>query len=199
LGLADLLALHNNLCMADSSHLTLHDPAGDEERARAEVEQLFREHYRGLCGCVLDYVHSMDAAEEIVQEMFLKVWDIVRDGDARTITRSYLYAAARNHAVSVLRHERVVQAHEETSAVQAASEPTRPTIEDHLIADELTRAVRDAVDRMPERRRQVFRLSRERGLTYAEIAHVLGISPKTVELHMTAAFKSLRASLRGFT
>ncbi len=185
--------------MANSAHLSLHTPAGDEERARAQVEQLFREHYRGLCGCVRDYVHSMDAAEEIVQEMFLKVWDIVRDDPARTITRSYLYAAARNHAVTVLRHERVVQAHEATSAVQAASDRTRPTVEDDLIADELTHALRHAVDRMPERRRQVFRLSRERRLTYAEIAQVLGISPKTVELHMTAAFKSLRASLRGFS
>lgn len=185
--------------MTNSAHLSLHTAGGDEERARAEVEQLFREHYRGLCGWVLDYVHSRDAAEEIVQEMFLKVWDIVRRGSAQTVTRSYLYAAARNHAVSVLRHERVVQAHEETSAVQAANEPKKPTIEDDLIADELTRAMRSAVDRMPERRRQVFLLSRERGLTYAEIAHVLGISPKTVELHMTAALKSLRAALRDFT
>lgn len=78
--------------------------------------------------------------------------------------------------MTVLRHERVVQAPEATSAVQAASDRSRPTVEDDLLADDLTRALRDAVDRIPERRRQVFRLSRERGLTYAEIAHVLSIS-----------------------
>ena len=182
--------------MGNTAQLSLQNSSADEDRARAVVEQLFRQHYRALCAYVRDYVHSMDAAEEIVQEVFLKVWEIARKGDAQIVTRAYLYAASRNHAVSVLRHERVVGAHEEKIVFHAKTDPKPPTIEDEIALDALTRAAQAAIARLPEKRRQVFLLSRESGLTYAEIAQVMGIAPKTVEQHMACAFKSLRASLR---
>jgi RNA polymerase sigma-70 factor (ECF subfamily) len=165
-----------------------------EEKLAQDIERLFREHYRGLCAVVRDYVHSLDAAEEIVQEIFLRVWDNCRRGEAPP-TRAYLYTAARNHAVSVLRHERVVQSHEEMVGV-AEESVAESTVLDELEADELTIAARSAIAKLPDKCRRVFVLSRERELTYAEIAQVLGISVKTVELHMTRAFKALRAELR---
>lgn len=165
-----------------------------EELARNAVEELFRTHYRGLCACVRDYVHSLDAAEEIVQELFLRVWDHALAGNTQILTRAYLYAAARNQAVSVLRHERVVQDYE-VSAIGQSERSGLPTAEEELENEELTIAVRRAVARLPAKCRQVFSLSRERGLTYSEIAEVLGVSVKTVELHMTRALKALRAAL----
>lgn len=175
-----------------SSHS--HEPR--EETLSREIEQLFRAHYHGLCAHVRDYVYSLDAAEEIVQEVFLRVWDNCRVGASPLPTRAYLYAAARNHAVSVLRHERVVKAHEASAVLAGENNATHSTIQNDLEADELTRAARTAISRLPDKCRRVFTLSRERGLTYAEIAQVLGISVKTVELHMTRAFKALRAELR---
>ena len=165
-----------------------------EELAHELVERLFRDHYRGLCAFVRDYVYSLDVAEEIVQELFLRVWDHARDGDCQRLTRAYLYAAARNHAVSILRHERVVRAHEAT-AINEASYGSAPTAQEKVESDELALAARRAIARLPAKCRQVFSLSRDHELTYAEIANVLGISVKTVELHMTRALKALRSSL----
>lgn len=169
-----------------------------ERTACEAVEILFRDHYRGLCATVRDYVGSLDAAEEIVQELFLRIWDLANDGNANVLTRAYLYTAARNQAITALRHERVVRDYEfhasqETDTLHAA------TAEDDLEEDELRNAIQAAIAHLPAKPRTVFRLSRERGLTYAEIAAVLGISVKTVELHMTRSLKSLRISLKSAT
>lgn len=167
-----------------------------DERLAREIEQLFRAHYRGLCAHVRDFVYSIDAAEEIVQEVFLRVWDNCRLGRTELPTKAYLYAAARNHALSVLRHERVLHDHETRALLASDNNDTDPTVQDDIEVDELTTAARNVIARLPDKCRRVFTLSRERGLTYVEIAQVLGISVKTVELHMTRAFKALRAELR---
>ena len=140
-------------------------------------------------------VYSLDAAEEIVQEVFLKVWDIACQPNPPELTRAYLYSAARNHAIRVLRHERIIRIHEEATA--RTVEPSKvPEIEDDLIAEEIATLVNEAVARMPEKRHQVFLLSRDRELSYAEIAAIMQISTKTVEYHMTAALRSIKTTLR---
>src|SRR4051812_24888483 len=86
-----------------------HDYSPDELRER--IEALFREHYTGLCGFVTRYVTSRDIAEEVVQEVFLRVWEQREAVAAVMPTRAYLYAAVRNQALTILRHERVVDRH----------------------------------------------------------------------------------------
>ena len=173
------------------------DGCHSPEELYERVAALFREHYAGLCGFVVRYVKSRDVAEEVVQEIFLRVWEQCETSGAAVPTRAYLYTAARNQAFTILRHERVVDrhvAHHRSAAMPAA---VHPPADAAVELDELTRAAQRAIAALPERSRLVFLLSRERGMSYAEIATVLGISIKTVEGTMMRALKKLRASLEG--
>lgn len=135
-------------------------------------------------------------AEEIVQEVFLYIWERRETWDVRTSAKSYLFAAVRNAATSYLRHERVVR-QREAETVELFIRPAA-TADARVTTAELVAAVQRAVSRLPERCRLIFTLHREQGLTYPEIAEVLDISPKTVEVQMGRALKALRQALAGF-
>jgi len=163
----------------------------DGELARA-FDAMVRAHYGRLCGFVFRYVGSADAAEDIVQDMLVKVWRRRQQIDfAHPL--AYLYQAARNEAISYRRRHGV---RERAVAAVTAQEPrTAPDSAKLLERADLAEAVAAAVGALPERCRLVFTMQREQGLTYAEIAGVLGISVKTVETQMSRAFRALRSRL----
>jgi RNA polymerase sigma-70 factor (ECF subfamily) len=182
-----------------------HDPTSPEA-VRARVDTLFREHYTGLCGFVVRYVRSRAVAEEIVQELFLWIWERLEAGDlpaaplaadVSVITRAYLYAAARNRAISVLRREQLERRYTERQARDV--DTSERTVHEDVEDAELAHAARRAIAALPEKCRLVFTLNRQQGLTYAEIAQVLGVSVKAVEANMTRALKALRVSLGNIT
>jgi RNA polymerase sigma-70 factor (ECF subfamily) len=157
------------------------------------LEQAFNAYYAPLCEFVYRYVLSRDTAHELVQDLFLRIWDLLDSPNPPTLSAPYLFRAARNQALKYLRHERVVLRWRQ----RAASEPDPASAP--ADADLRYREVADAVDRaiaeLPERCRLVFTLSRERDLANAEIAELLGISVKTVETQMSRAIKTLRRKL----
>jgi RNA polymerase sigma-70 factor, ECF subfamily len=163
--------------------------AGDERA----FETLFRAYHAPLCSFAYRYVRAPDVAEELVQEVFLHLWQQRSTWDVRGPLKTYLYTAVRNAAVSYLRHERVV-ARRAAETVALFDRP-QPAADRALAAHEITIAVRAAVDRLPERCRLVFTLNREQGMSYAEIAATLGLSIKTVDTHMGRALKALRKYL----
>ncbi len=123
----------------------------------------------------------------------MHLWERCDAGDVPLLTTAYLYTAARNRALKHLRHRRVVARWAER--VASAPLPTGPQADERLRTREMAEAIRRAIDALPDRCRQIFLLSREKYLSYAEIAEVLGISVKTVETQMWRALKSLRKSL----
>ncbi len=170
------------------------------ERIRAgdptAFERLFLTYHPGLCAFAYRYLGAPDLAEEIVQEVVLFIWERRETWDVRSSVKSYLYTAVRNAALSYLRHERVVR-HRQTEA-RALFETSSAGADFEAAAADAAAAVRRAIERLPERCRLVFTLHREQGLTYAEVAQVLGISPKTVEVQMGRALKSLRSALADY-
>jgi RNA polymerase sigma-70 factor (family 1) len=156
-------------------------------------ETLFHAYYAPLCSFAYRYLGARDLAEEIVQEVFLCIWERRESWDVRTSVRSYLLTSVRNAALSYLRHERVVrrrQAEVRDSHESVAASPEACALEAETVV-----AVRQAIARLPDRCRLVFTLHREQGLTYAEVAEALGISPRTVEVQIGRALKSLRKAL----
>lgn len=165
-----------------------------DERA---LEEVFRAHYTGMCLFVRRFVHAPDVAEELVQDVFFKLWskrDSLNDIDA---LKTYLFRAARNTALNHLRRRKLEQNWEEKEAQRGEPQSTGGT-DDETSSDEVRRAVIAAVGRLPARCKEIFLLSRNGGLTYGEIASTLGISIKTVETQMGRALKSLRLSLAKF-
>lgn len=156
-------------------------------------EELFLRYHAALCSFAYHYVQSRAIAEEIAQDTLVFIWnrraslDLPGSGLPR-----YLYASARNAAISYLRHRRI----EDESVGDIVALTTSPVPSDRAVEEsELGAAVRDAVAQLPERCRAVFVLHREQGQSYKEVAQTLGISPKTVEIHMGRAFKLLRKAL----
>jgi len=132
--------------------------------------------------------------QDVVQEAFIRLWTNRERWDARGSVRALLFTVTRNAALDELRRHRRGE-----RAAQAADPPRpAPAPSDDAIAGELRAAAAAAVAGLPPRRREVFRLAREEGLSYAEIAAVLDLSPQTVANHMSLALADLRRALRPF-
>jgi RNA polymerase sigma-70 factor (ECF subfamily) len=172
--------------------------AGDERG----LEMIFRTYVTSLCAFANSYLESRDEAEEIVQDLFFRLWEHRLTIEMPRGLRPYLYSAVRNRALNVLRSRRIEHSlHERLlrdEAVRVGTEDS-PVPEGTLAAKDLAEALDRAVAEMPPRCREVFALLRYRHLSYAETAAVLAISPKTVEIHMSRALAFLRQRLAPWT
>jgi RNA polymerase sigma-70 factor (ECF subfamily) len=146
-----------------------------------------------LCEYVLRLVGSAEATEDIVQDLFLHLWDTRGPRDGLRLSRPYLYAAARNRALKHLRHRRVVEAWIDRASREEA--PPSDTPEDLYLRGELEDALRRAIEELPNRCREVFVLRRRDQLGLNEIAARLGVSPATVKSHMWRAMVLLKERL----
>jgi RNA polymerase sigma-70 factor (ECF subfamily) len=166
----------------------------------AAFEAMFRRYYEPLLRFALTYLPVRETAEDLVQDVFYRIWEQRERWAVRTTLAAYLYGAVRNRALDYVRHQLVEQQWEERALlardVTAAALRVPPASAlAQLELDELDLVIRRAVDRLPERCRQTFLLSREHGLAYAEIAAVMGTSVKTVKIQMGRALKALRAAV----
>lgn len=157
-------------------------------------DAVFRAYYRPLCGFAMNYVDSAEAAEEVVQEVFAKVWDKMGQIEITTSPKSYLYSAVRNTCFNLIKHQKVRQAH----AAHELHTKSAHFEGKELEAQELGEAIRAAVDKLPERCRLIFEKCKYEEKKYREIAEEMDISVKTVENQMGRALKFLREELRHF-
>jgi RNA polymerase sigma-70 factor, ECF subfamily len=162
--------------------------AGDQ----AAFDAIFRAHYPHLVGFAQGLLHDRSAAEDAAQEVMLELWRRQSDVAITESLRAYLLRSTRNRALNQLRH----------ANVQKRAEPhlmgedsVNATGAGELVAGELKDAIVAAIAELPPGCREVFEMSRGRGLRYAEIATTLGISVKTVESQMGKALRHLRMRL----
>ncbi|HLR89450.1 MAG TPA: RNA polymerase sigma-70 factor [Balneolaceae bacterium] len=156
-------------------------------------EQMFHSYYSKLCVFSNSYVKSLDVSRDVVQEVFIKIWDNREDFTINQSLKAYLYQAVRNHSLNHIdkqnhrrRLQRSLKKHRETLHDEPDSE---------LNTEELTQKVWKLVEQLPERRRTIFILYRKHGLSYAEIGEVMEISRKTVENQMGKSLQFIRAQL----
>jgi len=172
-------------------------PAGDQrlEALRcgdpAALQSLFEEYYGGLRAFARSLLHDLDAAEDVVQTVFLRLWQGREHLAIDSGIRLYLYQAVRNQALNVRRGEareaaRRVAADQER-ALAGGLAPAGS--EDDL--DRLYRAIAE----LPPRCREALELQAWHDLTYAEIAGVMGVAPGTVKTQIGQALKRLRVLL----
>lgn len=164
-------------------------------------ETLFRRHYDGLFAFAERYVGSPETAEDLTVDVFARIWEKRAEWKVRGSPRGYLYGAVRNEALAHIRRRRMVErAHADVAddgrspAMGAAPPPSDSGVQ----LRELEAAAEVAIARLPGRTQEAFVLHRRHGLTYAEVGATMGISPKTVEVHISRAFKALRGYLAPF-
>jgi RNA polymerase sigma-70 factor (ECF subfamily) len=170
--------------------------AGDH----AAFDEMFRATAADLCDFAYSYVHSSAVAEELVQDVFFRIWQGRRQWQLRGSLRTYLYSATRNASLNYLRHERVERRWVERMSRERTlrSEVVRSSvagIDDIVVTEELAIAAARAVEQLPERCQLIYRLTRQHHLSYAEVADMLKISVRTVENQVGIALKTLRKRL----
>ena len=180
--------------MSEPSRTAFSAPQGSPPTGPSEAwESAFQAHYVDLCEYVLRLVGSAEATEDIVQDLFLHLWDTRGSRDRVRLSRPYLYVAARNRALKHLRHRRVVKAWIDRASREAA--PASDTPEELYLRGELDDAVQRAIAELPNRCREIFVLRRRDQLGYHEIAARLGVSLGTVKSQVWRATVLLREKL----
>ena len=161
-------------------------------------EELFRLYYSPLCLFAVSITGRMDAAEEIVQDLFYIFWKERENLQVFHSIKSYLYGATRNKALQYCEHQEVRERYRE-AVLSCAEEEKLSNPQELLEYKELETLINRTLDKLPERRLRIFRMHRFEGKKYAEIASYLSLSIKTVEAEMTKALQTLRKEIENYT
>lgn len=158
------------------------------------LERLFKQHYTELCNYSFRYVKQAEIAEEIVQDLFVHLWQKEVPLSVHSSVKAYLFTSVRNRSVNYLKSQFARQKFESDGNHQAGmlTDNTRETLE----YEELWKLVQEAIAKLPPQCRIIFEMSRFGGFSYQEIADELQLSPKTIENQMGIGLKKLKEYLR---
>lgn len=166
---------------------------GDEQA----FKQLFLAYKDKLYSFSLRYTRSALLAEELVQEAFMKVWQNREKLDGGQCFGAYLFRITRNQLLNHLKRT-ACEASCKKSIALSADRSSNPT--DHFILNqEYEKITRQAMEHLPPQRQEIFRMSRQEGLSHEEIAQTLNISPHTVKGQMHKALKTIRHYFEVYT
>ncbi|MEN6454506.1 MAG: RNA polymerase sigma-70 factor [Prolixibacteraceae bacterium] len=163
---------------------------------RDAFDVAFRRYYPGLVVFASQFTIEQSAAEEIVQDFFVKLWEKRMDLVFTESMKSYFFASVKNRCFNYLKHRKIeLEVIEKLKAVSRQSLLFEPDV---YVASELQEKITKAVNALPERCREVFIMSRFKGMKNDEIAQQLNLSRRTVETHISNAIAALRRDLREY-
>jgi RNA polymerase sigma-70 factor (ECF subfamily) len=163
---------------------------GDE----GAFSELFEHYHHAVYSHVLRFVKSPSLAADIVQDVFIKVWETRSTLKLECSIQGFLFTVAKNHTLNLLRRASREEAIKKEILRYTLTAHTEN--EDAVIYADLNRFADKAIQNLPPQRRQVFVMHKEEGKDCHQIASILGISKNTVRDHLTKAFKFIRVYLK---
>lgn len=160
-----------------------------KEKAYAK---LFQEYYRPLAVFANKYLKDLDSSKELVQDLFVSLYENRRTQVITTSLKSYLYQSVRNRCLNQLKKEEVRRDYQKQAQQSGAS---NDSLEDQIHANELEHQIFRILKQLSPKCREVFIMSRVKGIKNQEIADKLEISIRTVEKHISNGIKELRQQL----
>ena len=160
---------------------------------QGQFESLFRSSYVSLVRYAKTIVKDHDTAEEIVQDLFFKLWQDRGKIKIESSLNGYLFRAVHNRCIHWINHNRVVEKHVRDMSHKKTMVSENPS--DLMQYNELQSKIARIIEHLPERCGRIFCMSRFEGLKYTEIAEKLSVSVKTVEANMGRALKEFRRVL----
>ncbi|WP_053093766.1 RNA polymerase sigma-70 factor [Rufibacter radiotolerans] len=157
------------------------------------METLFRQYYTLLCRTAVRFTKDPDAAEDLVQEVFCKIWQNRETLEITSSFKAYLVRSVTNQALNYLEKQKRLVLSEDTSAFEVSYSVN--TTMQLMEGKEMETRIQTALGTLPPQCRVIFEMSRFEELTYKEIADSLDLSPKTVENQMGKALRILRELL----
>jgi len=157
-------------------------------------ELVFKEYYPSLLIFARRFIDNAGDAEDIVQQLFCNIWFKKDKLNINQSIRAYLFNSVRNNCYDYIKHQKV-KAQYFNKVIKERNED-KGDFNNGLITRETVEAIFKAIENLPEKTKNIFKMNRFEGLKYREIAEKLEISPKTVENQMGMALKKLREALR---
>lgn len=169
---------------------------GNEEAFRLIMEHWYARLYNFANG----YLNDEENTKEVLQDVFLRLWDHRQKLAVNTVLNAYLFTLTRNRCIDIIRREKLMlqfrtDKQEEYNRLTENFDALSDPILDNLFAMEVLTEITRAVNGLPEQCRKVFLLSRSKGLKNREISKELGLSEKTVESHLTKALRTIKSLL----
>lgn len=158
------------------------------EGDHAAFDALFLGYFDKIRYFIRGIVRSDHDAEEIAQDIFMKLWHDRERIDPERSVNSLMYTLARNAALNFIKHRYV----EHSYLGSLPPEPVEDGAEAHIYAAEIELIIKMTVAGMPDQRRTIYEMSREKGVSNDEIAGKLGVAKKTVENQLSLALKEIR-------
>lgn len=159
----------------------------------ATLRKLFDLHYNSLCRFATGYLTDADAAEDIVQQVFINLWNHREEIQPDKSINSYLFTAVKNRCLNRIRDHKKYRSY----YLDVELELEIPVEDKDTFSEaELENRLNMALDKLPEKCREVFILCRFEEMKYKEVADKLNISAKTVEAQMSKALKILREEFK---
>jgi RNA polymerase sigma-70 factor, ECF subfamily len=156
-------------------------------------QEVFEHYYQPLCRFATGYVSDQDSAEEIVQQVFINLWEHREEIDPQKAIKSYLFTSVKNRCLNHIRDNKKFRNY----YLDVELELEIPVSDnDKTEMADLEKQVADALDKLPEKCREVFMMCRFEDMKYKDVALKLDISQKTVEAQMSKALKILREELK---
>ena len=165
----------------------------NRENSVAVFTQLYRHYFKSLFMTALKIVRDDYLAEEVIQDVFLRLWENEDRFHQITEFERYLYRSVGNESLNKLRNQKTQSKHYDQLSKAVSPEFVNTLLEE----EELKRKIARAIENLPPQCKTVFKMNRFEGLKYRQIAEELQISEKTVEGHIAKALKILRANLLG--
>ncbi len=160
---------------------------------KGQFELLFRSSYVSLVRYAKTLIKDHDASEEIVQDLFYRLWKERENLKIESSLNGYLFRSVHNKCLHYIEHNKVVERHAQEMSYRSPNNSESPS--DILQYKELQEKIAGILEKLPERCGQIFCMSRFEGLKYSEIAEKLSVSVKTVESNMGKALKEFRKEL----
>lgn len=175
-----------------------HKDFSDHRRisSKEEFEKIFRSLYEELCSYAHYFLRDVAASEEVVQDLFVNLWNRRESVDLQPSIKSYLYRSVRNRCYNVIKHQEVKDRYRTEQMSSLSAREGIPNDGGEL--NELQERINKAIAELPPERQKIFVMSRFEDLKYKEIAEELKISIKTVENQMGKALKHLRLQLADY-
>jgi RNA polymerase sigma-70 factor (family 1) len=173
--------------------LILNKIAGGDQHA---FRQVFYCYHKRLVHFASSLVKTREAAEEIVGDVFIKVWKNRAGLGHIQNLKIYLYTATKNTALNYLSKKALENITDSFDNLDISLQETAISPEQIMITAEMNKKICDAVNSLPPRCKMIFKLVREDGLRYKEVAEILHISVNTIETQMTLAIKRIAEAIR---
>jgi RNA polymerase sigma-70 factor, ECF subfamily len=157
---------------------------------------VFNFYYSGLCAFAHRYVLEKEVVEDIVQDFFVTFWIESPRLEIKTSLKSYLFTSIQNRCIDWNKHLKVHDKYRKNALLKTEASDVLP--EEMLVESELRLAIQKGLEQCAPRAREIFEMSRIRGLSNQQIADELSLSKRTVELQISNALKILRTSLRDY-